>query len=394
MIVPEGVHYKSNMSHVYLLTFLLLDLRLYSKMTWETAWPTRTLKGQGTGLGLLLGAHGDINVDSEQQNVMDRDIFDLGVMILGQNGCDRCCNLNFINLLKLLPFSTVCVAGNSNDNDHENPNSFYRLVTGPMTWLSGKPKSMPAASRMSRGDGIVHIKYRHQRCLTANHISTVLNFDTVTCELCECFKEVGSDHIEKNIKNCMVFENERCPRRSSEWNFSRHQLLRNTFPLDPEKKNYVRRNVRKVLFSEVLPTPFSGIIRIAGYSVDVLEQILDMDASITESRAFILFASGNQVLGGLVPLAHRYGGHQFGYWAEQLGDGRAHMLGEYVNAEGERWELQLKGSGKTPYSRQGDGRAVIRSSVREFLASEAMYYLGKSFLVATSLYIGKSARCG
>lgn len=73
----------------------------------------------------------------------------------------------------------------------------------------------------------------------------------------------------------------------------------------------------------------------------------------------------------------RYGGHQFGYWAGQLGDGRAVMLGEYVNRKGERWELQLKGSGLTPYSRRGDGRAVIRSSVREFLCSEAMHALGE-----------------
>ncbi|XP_053398537.1 protein adenylyltransferase SelO-like isoform X2 [Mercenaria mercenaria] len=77
----------------------------------------------------------------------------------------------------------------------------------------------------------------------------------------------------------------------------------------------------------------------------------------------------------------RYGGHQFGYWADQLGDGRAVMLGEYVNHLGERWELQLKGSGLTPYSRRGDGKAVIRSSVREFLCSEAMHALGLPFLI-------------
>ena len=67
---------------------------------------------------------------------------------------------------------------------------------------------------------------------------------------------------------------------------------------------------------------------------------------------------------------------QFGGWSGQLGDGRAHLLGAYANCRGERWELQLKGSGKTPYSRHGDGRAVLRSSVREFLVSEAMYHLG------------------
>lgn len=70
-----------------------------------------------------------------------------------------------------------------------------------------------------------------------------------------------------------------------------------------------------------------------------------------------------------------YGGHQFGSWAGQLGDGRAISLGEVVNM-GQRWELQLKGAGKTPYSRFADGRAVLRSSIREFVASEALHHLG------------------
>ena len=66
----------------------------------------------------------------------------------------------------------------------------------------------------------------------------------------------------------------------------------------------------------------------------------------------------------LIIINPRYGGYQFGYWAGQLGDGRAHLLGEFINQQGERWEVQLKGSGRTPYSRFGDGRAVLRSSVR------------------------------
>lgn len=78
---------------------------------------------------------------------------------------------------------------------------------------------------------------------------------------------------------------------------------------------------------------------------------------------------------GMKPYAMCYGGHQFGSWAGQLGDGRAISMGEYVNREGQRWEIQLKGAGKTPYSRFADGRAVLRSSVREFLCSEAMHYL-------------------
>lgn len=88
---------------------------------------------------------------------------------------------------------------------------------------------------------------------------------------------------------------------------------------------------------------------------------------------------------GMVPYAMCYGGHQFGNWAGQLGDGRAISLGEYVNARGERWEIQLKGAGKTPYSRFADGRAVLRSSIREFLCSEAMHFLGIPTTRALSL---------
>jgi uncharacterized protein YdiU (UPF0061 family) len=85
--------------------------------------------------------------------------------------------------------------------------------------------------------------------------------------------------------------------------------------------------------------------------------------------------SGNQVATGTRPFASVYSGHQFGVWAGQLGDGRALLLGEIETPAGPM-ELQLKGSGMTPYSRMGDGRAVLRSSIREFLASEAMHALG------------------
>ena len=85
--------------------------------------------------------------------------------------------------------------------------------------------------------------------------------------------------------------------------------------------------------------------------------------------------SGNRLLAGSQPMATVYSGHQFGVWAGQLGDGRAHLLGEVEIAAGATMELQLKGSGLTPYSRMGDGRAVLRSSIREFLCSEAMHAL-------------------
>ncbi len=86
--------------------------------------------------------------------------------------------------------------------------------------------------------------------------------------------------------------------------------------------------------------------------------------------------TGNLTLSGSAPLASVYSGHQFGQWAGQLGDGRAILLGEITGADGQLRELQLKGAGLTPYSRMGDGRAVLRSSIREFLCSEAMYGLG------------------
>ncbi|KAJ9531989.1 hypothetical protein QJQ45_003694 [Haematococcus lacustris] len=90
---------------------------------------------------------------------------------------------------------------------------------------------------------------------------------------------------------------------------------------------------------------------------------------------FVASMAGNKLLPGSQPAAHCYCGHQFGHFSGQLGDGAAMYLGEVVNSRGERWELQLKGAGPTPFSRGSDGRKVLRSSIREFLASEAMFHL-------------------
>uniref|UniRef100_A0A667YX21 Selenoprotein O n=1 Tax=Myripristis murdjan TaxID=586833 RepID=A0A667YX21_9TELE len=160
------------------------------------------------------------------------------------------------------------------------------------------------------------------------------------------------------------------------------------FPVDQVDGNFVRA-VRNCVFSKSIPTPLKGPLRLAAVSKDVIEGILDLDAAVTQSEDFLLYVSGARLMPGSVPLAHRYGGHQFGYWAGQLGDGRAHFLGQYTNRKGEIWDLQLKGSGKTPYSRSGDGRAVIRSSVREFLCSEAMHSLGVPTSRAASLVVSK-----
>ncbi|XP_062983972.1 protein adenylyltransferase SelO-like isoform X2 [Elgaria multicarinata webbii] len=147
------------------------------------------------------------------------------------------------------------------------------------------------------------------------------------------------------------------------------------FAIDRIQDNYVRE-VRDVIFSVVYPTPFKSRVLLVAVSKDVLEDILDLDMSVSSSEDFLQLVSGAKVTLESLPLAHRYGGHQFGSWAGQLGDGRAHLIGIYTNRFGDRWELQLKGSGRTPYSRNGDGRAVLHSSVREFLGSEAMHYLG------------------
>ncbi|NYT36904.1 YdiU family protein [Allopusillimonas soli] len=103
--------------------------------------------------------------------------------------------------------------------------------------------------------------------------------------------------------------------------------------------------------------------------------LLGLSDAVLNTPAFLQVFSGQRPLPGGKTLAAVYSGHQFGVWAGQLGDGRAHLLGEVVAPSG-HWELQLKGSGMTPYSRMGDGRAVLRSSVREYLASEAMAGLG------------------
>jgi len=103
--------------------------------------------------------------------------------------------------------------------------------------------------------------------------------------------------------------------------------------------------------------------------------LVALDAATLATPQAVEWLAGNRILPGSEPLAAVYSGHQFGVWAGQLGDGRAHLLGELPGAGGP-WELQLKGAGRTPYSRMGDGRAVLRSSIREFLCSEAMAALG------------------
>jgi uncharacterized protein YdiU (UPF0061 family) len=153
-------------------------------------------------------------------------------------------------------------------------------------------------------------------------------------------------------------------------------------PADSEVGPRVRQ-VRGALYSRVDPTPVAAP-RLVAYSREVVA-LIGLDAADVRSPTFAQVFGGNRLVEGMQPYAANYGGHQFGNWAGQLGDGRAITLGETVNAQGERWELQLKGAGPTPYARRADGRAVLRSSVREFLCSEAMHHLGVPTTRALSL---------
>ncbi|TBR38935.1 MULTISPECIES: protein adenylyltransferase SelO [Dyella] len=127
-------------------------------------------------------------------------------------------------------------------------------------------------------------------------------------------------------------------------------------------------------WSFVTPTPVSAP-HVVAHSADMAARLGLTQADVASKRFAQVF-SGNALAPGMQAWATNYGGHQFGVWAGQLGDGRAISLGELITDHGERWELQLKGAGKTPYSRGADGRAVLRSSIREFLCSEAMHHLG------------------
>jgi uncharacterized protein YdiU (UPF0061 family) len=153
-------------------------------------------------------------------------------------------------------------------------------------------------------------------------------------------------------------------------------------PADPEAEN-VRRQVMGACYSRVAPSRFAAP-RLIAYSREMAE-CLDLSPEVFESAELAEVLVGNRQLEGMDPHAMCYGGHQFGTWAGQLGDGRAINLGDVVNSRGERWTLQLKGAGPTPYARTADGLAVMRSSVREFLCSESMHHLGVPTTRALSL---------
>ncbi len=152
-------------------------------------------------------------------------------------------------------------------------------------------------------------------------------------------------------------------------------------PADTDKTN-LSRQVTEAGFSYVTPKRTSKP-KLLHVSKEMLAAIglTEEDAKTNE---FLEVFTGNKILENTTPYAMCYGGHQFGNWAGQLGDGRAINLAE-IKHNNKRWALQLKGAGSTPYSRNSDGLAVLRSSVREYLCSEAMFYLGVPTTRALSL---------
>src|SRR3954468_23045103 len=157
----------------------------------------------------------------------------------------------------------------------------------------------------------------------------------------------------------------------------------NTFvrdvPGDPVLAN-VPRQVSNACYTRVDPTPVAAP-RLLAWS-DALGELLGLARPGPQAVEAL---GGNRVLPGMEPYAARYGGHQFGHWAGQLGDGRAITLAELVAVDGSRQELELQGAGKPPYSLSADGRSVLRSSLREFACSEAMFHLGVPTTRALSL---------
>ncbi|KEO71950.1 protein adenylyltransferase SelO [Anditalea andensis] len=152
------------------------------------------------------------------------------------------------------------------------------------------------------------------------------------------------------------------------------------FPGD-ESGELTPRQTPGVMYAKVLPSKVKSPQLIAWS--DELAQEIGIEKPMDNLEIAML--AGNHLNPTMQPYAANYAGHQFGNWAGQLGDGRAITLGEWKAPNSKSWELQLKGAGLTPYSRGADGRAVLRSSVREYLMSEAMHHLGIPTTRALSL---------
>lgn len=146
------------------------------------------------------------------------------------------------------------------------------------------------------------------------------------------------------------------------------------FTLDNIRFDNTYERLPEIFYRRVKPTPLP-----APYLVSFNEkaaELIGLEPKAVSNSEFVEYFTGNKLLAGSEPISAIYAGHQFGTFVSQLGDGRAILLGEAVSEKGERFDIQLKGGGLTPFSRMGDGRAVLRSTIREYLCSEAMNALG------------------
>src|SRR5580692_6933341 len=127
-------------------------------------------------------------------------------------------------------------------------------------------------------------------------------------------------------------------------------------------------------YARVNPTPVAAprLIQVNAQ----LARDLNLDPEALAGEEGIAILAGNRIAPGSEPLTEAYAGHQFGHFVPQLGDGRANLLGEVIARDGQRYDIQLKGSGRTPFSRGGDGRAALGPVLREYIVSEAMFALG------------------
>lgn len=130
-----------------------------------------------------------------------------------------------------------------------------------------------------------------------------------------------------------------------------------------------------IFYENTRPTPVSKP-RLFLWNSSLADELMIPDELKVDSPTLAQFFSGNQIIPGSEPIATAYAGHQFGQFVPQLGDGRAHLLGEVLDKSGLRWDIQLKGSGTTSFSRGGDGRCALGPALREYIMSEAMHALG------------------
>ena len=145
-------------------------------------------------------------------------------------------------------------------------------------------------------------------------------------------------------------------------------------PLDLLEFNNTYSSLPECFYTRLDATPLNNPMLVC-FS-EAAGELLELENSSQNKELLTRICSGNAVWPGSTPIAMVYSGHQFGDYNPQLGDGRGLLLGEVINNKNEKWDLHLKGAGKTPYSRFGDGRAVLRSCIREFLGSEALHHLG------------------